>query len=175
MVTLAAVQMDANPAPASERLARAEGLVVEAARAGAQLVVLPELFSVGYTYEKSNYSRAESLTGPSASWMKDTAAQFGIHLAGSVLLREENEIVAVAQSRNVCEDVLRTISRNRQWTRNYKVKQALATNPRCPLPEAMKYLNYLQDKDLRVLMRSRDVPGAISTHARRILMKKGKV
>ena len=91
-VTLAAAQMDANPAPVVDRLARAERLVVEAARSGAQLVVLPELFSVGYTYEESNYSRAEPLNGPSVSWMKDTAAQLGIYLAGSVLLREGDEI-----------------------------------------------------------------------------------
>ena len=48
-------------------------------------------------------------------------------------------------------------------------------NPRCPLSDAVKYLNYLQDKDLRGLMRSKDVPNAISTHARRILTKKGKL
>ncbi|MEJ2133259.1 MAG: hypothetical protein P8Y95_16920, partial [Gammaproteobacteria bacterium] len=87
----------------------------------------------------------------------------------------DNEIVSIAQSRNVCDDVLRAISRNREWTRNYKVKQALAMNPRCPLSDAMKYVNYLQDKDLRGLVRSKDVPNAISTHARRILMKKGKL
>lgn len=92
MVTLAAVQMDAHPAPVMDRLARAGDLVTEAVRSDAQLVVLPELFSVGYTYEESNYSRAESLAGPSVSWMKDTAARLGIHLAGSVLLREEHEI-----------------------------------------------------------------------------------
>jgi hypothetical protein len=39
----------------------------------------------------------------------------------------------------------------------------------------MKFMNYLQDRDLRALMRSKDVPTAISTHARRILMKKGKI
>jgi hypothetical protein len=87
----------------------------------------------------------------------------------------DNEIVSIAQSRNVCDDVLRTISRNREWTRKYQVKRALAMNPRCPLSDAVKYLNYLQDKDLRGLMRSKDVPNAISTHARRILTKKGKL
>jgi hypothetical protein len=39
----------------------------------------------------------------------------------------------------------------------------------------MKFLNYLQDKDLKVLMKSRDVSSVISTQARRILSKKGKV
>ena len=78
-------------------------------------------------------------------------------------------------ARNVSDEVLRLIAKNREWTRNYQVKLALATNPKCPLTASMKFLNYLQDKDLRTLMRSKDVPNAISSHARRILMKKGKL
>jgi hypothetical protein len=88
---------------------------------------------------------------------------------------KDNEIVSIAQSRNVAEDVLRLISMSREWTRNYKVKLALATNPKCPLTAAVKFVNYLQDKDLRQIMRSKDVPSAVATHARRILMKKGRL
>jgi len=87
----------------------------------------------------------------------------------------ESEIIAIAQSRNVCDEVYRVIARSREWTRNYQVKHALASNPKCPQAMAMKFVNYLQDKDLRLLMRSRDVPRVISTHARRILTKKGKI
>jgi hypothetical protein len=86
----------------------------------------------------------------------------------------DNEVVTIAQSRNVCDEVLRVISSNRHWTRNYKVKLSLATNPRTPQPTAMKFVNFLQDSDLRAIVKSKDVPTAISTHARRILMKKGK-
>jgi hypothetical protein len=87
----------------------------------------------------------------------------------------ESEILSIAQSRNVCDEVYRVIATSRHWTRSYQVKQALATNPKCPQGMAMKFVNYLQDKDLRVLMRSRDVSKNISTHARRILTKKGKI
>ena len=87
----------------------------------------------------------------------------------------ESEIVTIAQSRNVCDEVYRVIAMNRDWTRNYQIKQALASNPKCPQAMAMKFVNYLQDKDLRTLMRSRDVPRAISTHARRLLSRKGKI
>jgi len=86
----------------------------------------------------------------------------------------DNEVVTIAQSRNVCDEVLRVISSNRQWTRNYKVKLSLSTNPRTPQPTAMKFVNFLQDSDLRAIVKSKDVPTAISTHARRILTKKGK-
>jgi hypothetical protein len=67
------------------------------------------------------------------------------------------------------------ISMNKEWTKSYKIKHALATNPKTPQPQAIKFLNYLQDKDLKALMKSKDVPSVISTHARRILDKKGKI
>ncbi len=86
----------------------------------------------------------------------------------------DNEVVTIAQSRNVCDEVLRVVSSTRQWTRNYTVKLSLVTNPRTPQPTAMKFVNCLQDSDLRAIVKSKDVPTAISTHARRLLTKKGK-
>jgi predicted amidohydrolase len=88
----AAVQMDANPAPTSERLARAENLVAEAALAGAQLIALPELFNTGYAYSNENYERAERFDGQTVAWMRDTAARLGVHLAGSLMLFEQGDI-----------------------------------------------------------------------------------
>ncbi len=91
-LTLAAVQMDANPAPTQERLARAETLVAEAAAAGATLVVLPEIFNIGYGYTPDNFRRAEPPNGPTVTWMRATAHRLNIHLAGSLLLRDQGEI-----------------------------------------------------------------------------------
>ncbi|NNL86224.1 MAG: hypothetical protein HKP27_11255 [Myxococcales bacterium] len=87
----------------------------------------------------------------------------------------DNEIEGIAKARNVSDEVLRIIAANREWTRNYSVKRALATNPKCPIQHAMKFLNFMQEKDLRSVMRSKDVPAAISTHARRLLQKKGRL
>ena len=89
---VAAVQMDANPAPTTERLARVEKLVTEVAQAGAQLIALPELFNTGYAYSDENHARAEKLDGPTASWMRDTAARLGVHLAGTLMLLEQGDI-----------------------------------------------------------------------------------
>jgi hypothetical protein len=52
---------------------------------------------------------------------------------------------------------------------------ALVMNPKTPLPAAIKFVNHLTDQDLRSLMRSKDVPGQVALHARRILTKKGKL
>jgi hypothetical protein len=87
----------------------------------------------------------------------------------------ENEIESIAKARNVCDEVLRIVSSNREWTRNYQVKLALATNPKCAIPTAIKFLNFLQEKDLRNIMKSKDVPSPVSVHARRMLQKKGKI
>ena len=87
----------------------------------------------------------------------------------------ETEVVGFAQSRSIGDDLLRVIANNREWTKNYQIKLALASNPKTPQPQAIKFLNYLQERDLRNLMKSKDVPSNISTHARRILTKKGKV
>jgi hypothetical protein len=87
----------------------------------------------------------------------------------------ETEVVSFAQSRSMSDELLRVIANNREWTKNYQIKMALASNPKTPQPQAIKFLNYLQERDLRHLMKSKDVPSNISTHARRILTKKGKV
>ncbi len=118
-------------------------------------------------------------------------ARLGNKEARSLLVRDPNklvasaavrspkvsdlEVVAFAKSRNVTDEVLRIISSSREWTRNYQVKLALAGNPKTPQPAAVKFLLYLQDKDLKSLMKSKEVPSVISTQSRRILQKKGKI
>lgn len=87
----------------------------------------------------------------------------------------DSEVVAIAQNRSISEEILRIIALNRDWTKNYQVKHALATNPKTPQPTAIKFLNYLQDRELKAIMKSKNVAMAISTQARRILNKKGKL
>ena len=91
-ITIAAIQMDATPATLTERLARAGRLAEQATQAGAELVVLPELFNCGYTYSNENYDRAEPPNGVTDTWMKETAARLNIHLAGSIMLLDQDEI-----------------------------------------------------------------------------------
>ena len=87
----------------------------------------------------------------------------------------ETEVIAYAQNKSISDDMLRIISNNREWTKNYQVKLALTMNPKTPTPQAVKFMNYLQDRDLRKLMKSRDVPNNVSAYARRLLTKKGKL
>jgi predicted amidohydrolase len=91
-IKIATIQMNAAPALLQERLARAERLIAQCAREGAQLVVLPEVFNTGYEYSDQNYSRAESFDGPTPTWMRKIAAEHGIHLAGTFLRAEQEKI-----------------------------------------------------------------------------------
>ena len=86
----------------------------------------------------------------------------------------ESEIASFAKARNLCDDVYRIIANNRAWTKSYPIKLALATNAKVAPATAIKFLNYLTDRDLRMIMRSRDVSGPVSAQARRLLAKKGK-
>jgi hypothetical protein len=124
-------------------------------------------------------------------FQKIKLGRMGNKEARSLLVRDRNKIVAVAaitspkiteqelltiaQSRAVGDEVIRVICRNKEALRNYQMKVALATNPKTPQATAMKFVNYLQDRDLQKLMKSKDVPTVISTHARRILTRKGKL
>jgi predicted amidohydrolase len=89
---VAAIQMDAAPAPLRERLDRAADLIAEATSSGAQLVVLPEVFNTGYQYHDQNYALAESIDGETVNWMRLRSAQHGVHLVGTLLLRDEEDI-----------------------------------------------------------------------------------
>lgn len=109
-----------------------------------------------------------------AMLIKDRNRIVSASVLGSPKLTE-TEVIGFAQNRSIGEELLRIIASNRDWTKNYKVKYALVTNPKTPQPQALKFINYLPDKDLRGLMKSREVSSNISAHARRILSKKGKI
>lgn len=91
-IQAAAIQLLAAPGAAQSRLEQALIQVEAAAQAGAQLIVLPEVFNTGYAYRKENYLSAETSDGPTLAWMKDHAARLGVYLAGSLLLRDGTDI-----------------------------------------------------------------------------------
>jgi predicted amidohydrolase len=80
---VAAVQLDATPGDVDGNLSQASEAVAEAAGRGAQLVVLPELFSSGYEYTDRVYGWPEPLEGRTGAWISSTAQRLGVHLVGS--------------------------------------------------------------------------------------------
>jgi len=85
----------------------------------------------------------------------------------------ESEIAMVSQSRNVSEEVLRIISSNKEWMKNYQIKLSIVSNPKTPLPIAMKYLSSLKGNDLKQLSLSRNISAAVASSAKRLISGKG--
>jgi hypothetical protein len=85
---------------------------------------------------------------------------------------QENEIVRIAASRNVSEDVLRTIAMDKEWTRSHQIKLNLVQNPRTPFAFAAKLLQHLREHELKALAKSKNVAGAVSTAARQQLSRR---
>ena len=103
--------------------------------------------------------------------VRDTNRLVATAAATSPMLNE-NDAVRIAASRSVSDDVLRIIAQNRDFTRNYQVKLNLVSNPRTPFTFTSRLIPLLRDNDLRVLGRSKNVPGAVSTAVRQQLQRK---
>ena len=70
--------------------------------------------------------------------------------------------------------MIRFISNSREYTKDYAVKQALVNNPKCPLASSLRLLSFLRPDDLRAISRSRNIPGALATAAKKLLQTRGK-
>lgn len=87
----------------------------------------------------------------------------------------EDEVVPIAQDRTVSEELLRIILGRKDWMKSYPLRLALVQNPKTAVPQALRLLETLQDRDLRALSKSRNVPSPVSGGALRVLARRGKV
>src|SRR3972149_11772684 len=86
---IAAVQMRCTSDP-DNNLAAAEKFIRKAARSGARVVCLPELFRTLYfcqTEDHSNFELAEPVPGPTTGALANLARDLGIVIVGSVFGR----------------------------------------------------------------------------------------
>ena len=82
------------------------------------------------------------------------------------------EIQRIAGSTNVCDDVIRYIANSRDCSKDYAVKLALVSNPKCPLGSSLRFLAYLHPDDLRNISRSKNIPGVLATSAKNLLQQR---
>jgi len=80
----------------------------------------------------------------------------------------EGEVAYIAQMRTVHEEVLRIISTNREWMKKYTVRRNLVYNPRTPLAIAMNNLKNLNEFDLKLMAKDRNVAELLRREAKRI-------
>jgi hypothetical protein len=79
----------------------------------------------------------------------------------------EMEVESISRMANVSEDVLRIISTNRAWMKNYQVALALAKNPKTPVAVSMNLLARLMERDLKMISTDRNVPDVLRVTARK--------
>lgn len=82
---VAAVQMANRPGAVADNLRRAMELTTQAADAGADLVLLPELMATGYRVAPDIWDTAEAIGGPISTWLLKTAEHHRIYIGTTVL------------------------------------------------------------------------------------------
>ncbi|MEW6443947.1 MAG: hypothetical protein AB1640_23625 [bacterium] len=85
----------------------------------------------------------------------------------------DHEVLQMAKDKTLPEEILLSLSKRKEWIKQYPVRLALAQNPKLPLPNALKLLATLRDADLRKIARSKDVSVHIAGRARKLLAVRG--
>jgi hypothetical protein len=81
----------------------------------------------------------------------------------------ETEIELISKSRSIPDEVLRKITKNREWMRNYNVVLGLVTNPKTPPGISVVLVNELKTRDLAILEKNKNVVEGVRATAKKIL------
>jgi hypothetical protein len=103
--------------------------------------------------------------------IRDTNKMIAAAVLSSPKLAEP-EVEAFAKMANVSDDVLRTISNNRAWMKNYNIALSLAKNPKTPVGTSLHIMPRLNDRDLAQLSVDRNVPEPLRIAARKKIVAK---
>ena len=112
----------------------------------------------------------------------------GAKEARGLLIRESSKIIALgvlsnpkltigeveffAKSTNLSEDVIRKIGTNAEWTRKPAVISAIVNNPKTPVGISLGFIPRMSIRELGILEMSRNIPEAVRSAARNLLIKK---
>ena len=159
-----------------------ERSAVQAAAKGDDSVAVPiELLKDGAESDQVLLSKlVHDMTIP----QKIKLALFGNQTARALLIRDtnrqipmfvlqngrlnESEIFDFARNTNLTDQVLRAISSNSEWMKNYATRVAIVSNPKTPIDASLKWIKYLQPADLRRLSKSKNIPQTIATQCRKL-------
>jgi hypothetical protein len=78
-------------------------------------------------------------------------------LLGNSSLREE-DVLAIANRKNLPASVLDMIGRDKRWTESYPIRLALARNPKTPISISLSIVRYLHLFDIAEMTRSHLLP-----------------
>lgn len=89
---VAAIQMPCDRFSVDSNLSRAADYLEYAAAQGAELVLLPELFSLGYSYEPRYGEFIETREGNTVSWLKQQAQRRQCHIGATFVEGREKRL-----------------------------------------------------------------------------------
>lgn len=81
----------------------------------------------------------------------------------------EDEAVAYSANRSLSLEVITYISNRRDWVKLYSVKLNLVMNPKTPMARSLSLLAHLNQSDIQKVARSKNIPSALATAAKRKL------
>ena len=135
------------------------------------------------TEARTSDVRAE--LGKLAVPQKIKAAMFGNAIVRGILIYDPNrmiqdftlrnprltlpEVESFTKNPNISDNVLRLLSRKKEWMRYYSIKFNLVCNPKTPSDISMKWLRHMNEGDLKKLSRSKGIPQLIATTAGKLL------
>jgi hypothetical protein len=92
-------------------------------------------------------------------------------LLGNRHLKEE-DVIIIANRKNVPSDVLETIAKEKRWAESYLVRLALARNPKSPLSISLSIMRYLRLSDLEEIARCHFIPLALRRKVETIIIER---
>ncbi len=86
----------------------------------------------------------------------------------------DEEVLEISKNSSLASALFREITNNSAWIKSYAVKLAIVSNPKAPTDVTLPLVKYMQDRDLRRLAKSKNIPFTIVTHCRKILEERSK-
>jgi hypothetical protein len=81
----------------------------------------------------------------------------------------EAEIPKIIRAKSLCDDVVRVICNNGDWTKSYEIKLGLIQHPKTPITLVMRWLPLMRETDLKGLSKSKQIPGNVAMQAKRLM------
>ncbi|MBL0224964.1 MAG: hypothetical protein IPQ16_05105 [Geobacteraceae bacterium] len=96
-------------------------------------------------------------------------------VSGSVIKNAritDGEILNILKVGVQNDEIIRLICANKEWVKNYLIRKALISCPKTPLPNALRYLATMNEKDIAGYAKSKNISSVVATQAKRMLLAK---
>jgi len=79
------------------------------------------------------------------------------------------EVEVLAKQQTTPVEIIRSIDKNKEWVRVYRIVHALISNPKTPPSISLKHIHKLRTKDLASLEKNRNIPEAVRVSAKKLI------